>query len=244
MEFKSNLYTVASDIQYFLLTGIKTLPITIAGTLLLIGMLTANYAMLFFLMGLFVIAPFVAFIVNTFGGLIESFLKGGDYDISTLKYGAENRNVCNVVTKWDGVDIGIVNKYDFASYWLMMTFFILGYLFTNAFEMYSIEPQYPDGAKRGPIDAKVIARQTQTAVAMTALVVLAILVIVIRLSSSCDGPVSLILGVVGGSALGYGWYVALASVGNQRLSDLFGIANRLMIPMALVDKPYACLPTV
>jgi hypothetical protein len=30
--------------------------------------------------------------------------------------------------------------------------------------------------------------------------------------------------------------------GSSRLADLFGIANRMMIPPALVNAPYACLP--
>ena len=62
------------------------------------------------------------------------------------------------------------------------------------------------------------------------------------ISNSCDGLLSLIFGLVLGGGLGGLWYYALSRVGDQRLSDLFGIANRLMIPMALVDKPYACLP--
>ena len=65
MDFlKSNLFTVASDIRYFLLTGLKTIPLTIGGVMLLVGMLTANYGMLFFVSGMFVLAPLAAFLFN------------------------------------------------------------------------------------------------------------------------------------------------------------------------------------
>jgi hypothetical protein len=43
--------------------------------------------------------------------------------------------------------------------------------------------------------------------------------------------------------LGYSWYLLLSSVGEDRLSDLFGIANRLLPPAAIQNKPIACIPT-
>jgi hypothetical protein len=41
---------------------------------------------------------------------------------------------------------------------------------------------------------------------------------------------------------GGGWYRALASQTEGRLSDVFGIANRILKPMAMQDEPLACLP--
>jgi hypothetical protein len=42
--------------------------------------------------------------------------------------------------------------------------------------------------------------------------------------------------------IGRSWYRLLASVGEDRLSDLFGIANRLLPPSAIENKPIACVP--
>jgi hypothetical protein len=42
--------------------------------------------------------------------------------------------------------------------------------------------------------------------------------------------------------LGVSWYYALSSVGEDRLSDLFGIANRLLLPKVFRNGPIACLP--
>jgi hypothetical protein len=42
--------------------------------------------------------------------------------------------------------------------------------------------------------------------------------------------------------LGNGWYKALSKVGEDRLSDLFGIANRLLPPSAINNAPIACIP--
>jgi hypothetical protein len=231
--------------------------------MLLVGLLTANYGMLFFVSGMFVLAPLAAFIFNfTMSalfdkeGLVAAVLGsvGSGMEINAsmraVLFSAKDRNVCNVVGKWDGVDNSRTLLDLSVSYWVTMTFFFVGYMLTNASLIY-MEPgnpsmdSNPDTA--GKDDAGKTARRTQAVIAIIALIVLTIIIIFIRLlmkgiSGSCDGPMSLIIGLLGGGALGGAWYYALSRVGNQRLSDLFGIANRLMIPMALVDKPYACLP--
>ena len=248
MDFlKSNLFTVASDIRYFLLTGLKTLPLTIGGIMLLVGMLTANYGMLFFVSGMFVLAPLGAFLFNFLmsamfdrEGLVAAVLGsvGSSMEISAstraVLFSAKDKNVCNVVTKWDGVDQDRASIDLSVSYWVTMTFFFIGYLLTNAVLMYLEEgtPPSNDPAMAGREAAGKTGRKTQAVVAMIALCILTFIIMFIRL----------LLGLLGGGALGGAWYYALSRVGNQRLSDLFGIANRLMIPMALVDKPYACLP--
>jgi hypothetical protein len=144
------------------------------------------------------------------------------------------------------------------SYWATMSFFFIGYMFTNAVLLYLEPANYPtsdsaiaskdsvDPDAWGKADAGRTARRTQASIAMFALSILTVIIIYIRImngpTNSCDGPLSLLFGLLGGGFLGAAWYYALSLVGNQRLSDLFGIANRLMIPMAMVDKPYACLP--
>jgi hypothetical protein len=275
MDFlKTNLFTVASDIRYFLLTGLKTLPLTIGGIMLLVGMLTANYGMLFFVSGMFVLAPLGAFLFNFLmsalfdkQGLVAAVLgsvgSSGEMSSATraVLFSARDRNVCNVVGKWDGVDQNRISLDLSVSYWITMTFFFVGYMFTNATLLYLEPANYPvasngstdaagnpmDPDAWGKADAGRTARRTQAVIAMIALSVLTLIVIFIRLlmkgiSGSCDGPFSLFVGLLGGGFLGALWYIALSRVGNQRLSDVFGIANRLMIPMAMVDKPYACLP--
>jgi hypothetical protein len=274
MDFlKSNLFTVASDIRYFLLTGLKTLPLTIGGVMLLVGMLTANYGMLFFVSGMFVLAPLGAFLFNFLmslmfdpQGLVAAVLgsAGSGMEITpslrAVLFSAKDKNVCNVAGKWDGVNADRTSLDLSVSYWITMTFFFVGYMLMNAILLYIEPTNYPvatndstdakgnsDPDAFGKADAGKTARQTQAAIAFVALCILTVIILFIRLlmkgiTGSCDGPVSFFVGLLGGGALGCAWYYALSRVGNQRLSDVFGIANRLMIPMALVDKPYACLP--
>jgi hypothetical protein len=52
----------------------------------------------------------------------------------------------------------------------------------------------------------------------------------------------MILTTIGFIFMGHGWYKALSKVGQDRLSDLFGIANRLLPPSAINNAPIACVP--
>ena len=60
-----SLKSIVSDIRVFLYGGIVTLPLTIAGTMMILGLFTANYAILFFLLGFLVLTPFAAAVLNS-----------------------------------------------------------------------------------------------------------------------------------------------------------------------------------
>jgi hypothetical protein len=245
MEFiKTNLFTIAADIRYFLLQGLETLPLTIGGTLLLIGHFIGSYAMLFFLTGYLGLIPAFTFLVN----LLSDFFADSNKHIPG---GGKDTKVCNVIgiNKTDRTD-------NIVSYWMTMTAFFLGYIFTNAFSLYSMpaaqtpDPENPESGNQ--IDAGVALRSSQTITAMVLIVALGALVLYMRiLYNQCDfsldgSPYVLILSFIAVALSTWGgvlWYQMLASVGDGRLADIFGIANRMMTPSALVNAPYACLPT-
>jgi hypothetical protein len=60
MDLETTLKDIMSDVKFFLKGGVTTLPLTIGGSMLIIGLFTSNYAMLFFLLGFLFAAPFVA----------------------------------------------------------------------------------------------------------------------------------------------------------------------------------------
>jgi hypothetical protein len=254
---KTNLFTIATDIQYFLVTGLKTLPLTIGGTLLIIGLTVANYSMLFFLVGYLLAVPVIAFLFN----VLMSMIKNDDNpdwlkSIWPILYSGKDKTVCNVVggvdgiTKTDGFDNTV-------SYWVAMTGFLLGYLITNAMTLYRKETLYPpvnvdpnttteeqakaQAAAKDRADAGAANRKSQTLMAIIILSLLICIIVYMRLWDGCDGFFSLLVGAAFGG-IGVSWYNMLAKVGDDRLSDLFGIANRLMIPEAMFNAPYACLP--
>jgi hypothetical protein len=70
----------------------------------------------------------------------------------------------------------------------------------------------------------------------------ALLVVGFRLYSGCENIYSVILTFLAFVYAGHGWYRMLASVGEDRLSDLFGIANRLLAASATQSGTIACIP--
>jgi hypothetical protein len=232
MEYiRTNLTTIASDIRYFIVTGLETLPLTIAGTFLIIGFFIGNYAMLFFLVGYLMLVPSIAFVINFFSPKV--FLLGG-----------KDADVCNVITGFSVPGSKRETQDMVVSYWMAMVSFFIGYILHNSYSLYAkpappINPKDPQSGAR--VSAGVALRQSQSITAMALIVALALALVYIRMWGSCDSYVSIAIGVVFG-IIGWFWYTLLAKVGQDRLSDLFGIANRLMAPSALANAPYACLP--
>ncbi len=60
--------------------------------------------------------------------------------------------------------------------------------------------------------------------------------------TGCETKTGGVITILAFSSLGYGWFKLLSSVGQDRLSDIFGIANRLLAPSALKNGPIACIP--
>jgi hypothetical protein len=77
---------------------------------------------------------------------------------------------------------------------------------------------------------------------MVSILFFGLLVFGYRFYSGCDSVIGMVLTSLFFGYAGYGWYKLLAMVGEDRLSDLFGIANRLLPPSAIQNKPIACLP--
>lgn len=234
-----SLKDIISDIRVFLYGGMLTLPLTISGTLLVLGLFTANYAILFFLVGFLVFVPIVAFALEK----VLSSIFGG-YSI----FKSKTSDICKLVIPYatlrtepiTGDTTSIVSPY------MAMVSFFSGYIFTNALELYNRET--PDitmtiqSSSASDISSKVTARKSQAIIAMAAIILFTIIVILVRAYTGCESVLGMILTVVGFGFAGNGWYKALSSVGQDRLSDLFGIANRLLPPEAITNGPIACVP--
>jgi hypothetical protein len=236
-----SLKDVISDIRVFLYGGIQTLPLTIAGTLSILGLFTANYAILFFLLGFLVLAPLSATILNA----ILSFpFAGKAYNPFKAKTG----DVCNLVTPFTTFKspVGSEDMSVVSSSWLAMISFFIGYIFTNALELYNRESVDTTikvtTSQSSDINTMVTTRKSQAVIAMASIVIFAIIVFGFRYYSGCESILGMILTAVGFVFLGNGWYKALSKVGEDRLSDLFGIANRLLSPSAITNAPVACVP--
>uniref|UniRef100_A0A6C0KTH0 Uncharacterized protein n=1 Tax=viral metagenome TaxID=1070528 RepID=A0A6C0KTH0_9ZZZZ len=242
-----SLKGIISDVHTFLYGGMTTLPLTIAGTMLILGLFTANYAILFFLIGYLIGVPIVSTLLNFIVSLI--FTPGVKYNIFGYLFGnpfeGMDSDICKVVQS-SGKNVNAGKPIiQFASPWLSMVTFFLGYILTNALKLYSMTTI--DGAitvktEGSDVTNKVSNRKTQALIALISIAVFALAVMAFRMYTSCDSGLSVLLGAGAFGTAGYYWYQLLSLVGQDRLSDLFGIANRLLPPSAIENKPIACVP--
>jgi hypothetical protein len=232
---KTNLFTIASDLRYFLLTGLETLPLTLGGTLLLIGLFSANYPMIFFLVGYLVVVPLTTFIFN---------LLSPTTDIKNpFTWGGKDDDVCNVITRYGASDRAKNNT--IVSYWMAMVSFFIGYMFSNGLSLHGYNmptiPSTEDKNSQARLAEQLGRRKAYTMTSMILTIILFVGIILYRYYYTCDGVVSIIVGIVF-AVFGGLWYTWLAKIADDRFSDLFGIANRLLQSSALINMPYACLP--
>lgn len=228
-----------SDIRTFLYGGLNTLPLTLAGTFLLIGLMTANYAFLFFLVGFLVLVPLSQVVLNNLLGLALEY-----FEVPSSIFKISEHDMCNLVlpvqlfdslSQPRGVHKNLVPVVP-GLYTSMIVFFF-AYLMTNAVSIYGRE------AGEAANSAKVNHRKNQMLTSAVIIGIFALLYLGIRyMYSGCDTLLGLVVALVVYAPFGVGWYKALASAGQDKLSDLFGIANRLLNVNATANQPVGCIP--
>lgn len=226
-----SLKDIISDIRVFLYGGARTLPLTLAGTMLVLGLFTANYAILFFLVGFLILAPFGAWIINFALGMI----------FTGKTFRARTSDICKVTVPFSTLNAPSSVEEDtvISSAWMAMIAFFVGYIFSNAIELYSRESP---STTESDVESKIGNRKTQAIIAMASIVVFALVVFGFRYYTGCESILGMSLTSILFVFVGHGWFKALSSVGQDRLSDLFGIANRLLAPGAIQNAPIACVP--
>lgn len=241
----SHIENFIRDIRFFMYGGMNSLPLTIGGTMLILGLFTANYAMLFFLLGFLIITPITLWLYNILLDktvkslliLIIRLLSFGQLDTEYI------HSILKTTVKSDVCKINIPYKTELnssesepeSSTWVAMIAFFIGYVLKNAIELYSRESSDVD------MNSKVNNRKFQAIVSICSIIIFAMVVLGYRLYSGCESKLEIIVSSLIFIPLGFGWYKALSSVGQDRLSDIFGIANRLLSPTA--DEPVACIPS-
>jgi hypothetical protein len=236
-----SLKDIISDIRVFLYGGVLTLPLTIAGTLSILGLFTANYAILFFLVGFLIITPITSTILNF---IIEAIFGGKSFN----PFMAKSSDICKLVIPYSTLKnpVGSQDTMVASSSWMAMISFFIGYIFTNAIQLYNRDTTDTTitvtSSDSSDINSMVTNRKSQAVVAMISIVIFTLIVFGFRYYTGCESLLGMILTSLTFIFLGNGWYKALSSVGQDRLSDLFGIANRLLSPSAINNAPIACVP--
>jgi len=233
----TNLFTIASDIKYFLLSGYQALPFVIGGTFTVLGLYTAQFSMLFFLIGYLLITPFLTVILN-FGASIA--IPFSQKDAPWLL--SPDDDICHMLSIPNGE--GADSMKTIITPWLSMVAFFLGYMAMNGYSILQKPVEYPpkaDQATKKAMDNKAMLRRSQATVGLIAIFVLAVFILIVRsFVTGCDSIVGGFLSILF-AGFGAAWYLLLSVNNNDRLADVFGIANRLLVTSALNDAPYACL---
>lgn len=238
------LLDILKDMQVFVYGSVANLPLCIGATMLIFGLFTCNYAMLFFLIGFLLVTPLIA----TAGNTLAEFLQLEIFKVN-------KSDVCGITTEFMTKPIPSgANDYVIISNWFAMMLFFCGYILMNAIQMISKPESVDNKIKDVSEDAqkgKLFNRMSQAGTTIGIILLLFGLIILYRYPSTCEpymknewwlGGIIILLLItfyVGG---GIGWYHLLSLVGEDRLSDLFGIANRLLPPGAFQTGPMACLP--
>ena len=265
-----------ADLHVFLYGGLRSLPFALGGTMLLLGLFTSNYAILFFLIGLLIVAPLGSWFINRMIPLLWNSIRYGWYLI--LKYiikdkDADSSNpteffhitsfkttvddVCKLIIPF-GTSKNAENAPEtvISSEWMAMSSFFIGYALCNAIQLYNNDmngsaalnsPDEPDTQN------KVNKRKSQAMFALVSISIFALVVLIFRWNTGCEPlinisildwniPFGLLLTGPLFGVIGYYWYQLLSIVGQGRLSDIFGIANRLLVPSAIKNGPIACIP--
>jgi hypothetical protein len=244
-----SLLQVAEDIRMLIYGGIRTLPLTLAGTLMIIGLMTANYPMLFFLLAYLIAVPLLTNGLNLIGEPILNIL----YQLPLIGipfnpeyYVMKDSNVNNLVVDFPGSTDSKSSSVKIISLWIAMTMFFMGYILSNAVDLFNYPVKIPDGITDEQKDSfmrKGEYRRSQAMFAIISIVIITLVLIGLRavfVGSEKWGTVILSTGIFG--LIGSSFYNLLSQSSDMRLSDMFGIANSLLSPDSLTDQPVACLP--
>lgn len=221
----------------FLTQGFRSLPVILAGTTLLLGVTQGNFNFLFFFMGLFVLAPTAALIVNGISELlfvnVLTFIPQWSWLVPGLG-GAE----CSLFSMPLSDEASLAPMNAVPTYWVTIMAFFFGYLFQNALSLYQQQ-----ATSKAPA-AAVSARKTQAAMSMVIVVALGIVTAILRYATACETGFGMIVGSLLGVGISYLWFEFMKNCGLGRLDDLFGINNRILPLQSYEDSdPTVCVPT-
>lgn len=233
----NTLLQALADARVFLYGGIRTLPITLLGTTLLLGTFTGHFAMMFFTI-LFMAALLLASGINK---LVED--KTFAFDLP---------DECNLFLTSRTVQNGASPRSKMiVSPWLAGVSFFIGYILTNAVKLYNRQPaatsfnvtadpnQMNEEVGTDTLETRTMRRTTQSILAITMIMLFAISILYYR--TSCEPLPVMVLTVVLFGFLGNGAYYLLGSAYKERVADLFGMVNRLLPPSAIANQPIACV---
>ncbi len=231
-----SLRGIINDIRIFMYGGLRTLPFTLAGTMLILGLMSANYAILFFLLGFLIITPILSSVLNRLADAIlpSHWFKATSNDICKLII--PYATLTNNSNSASGVPVTV-----FTTVWTSMIAFFFGYILMNGIQLTRVPAEESEDATEVQTGS-TSNRMSQAIISIVTSIIALIVVFAYRIYTGCETKLGLLITLIIFGSLGMSWYYGLSLIGQNRLSDLFGIANRLLPASAMQNGPVACLP--
>ena len=224
-----SFYEFVATLKDFLHIMFLKFPLIITGTLMILGLVSVNTAYLW--VGLGSVVTF--FGVYIFQLIFEVIFTAKPEWAGPFSVPASS--VCNILTTTSTITRS-GNYVVSPSYWITFLLFFITYTFRNSLQIYN----KPPGAQASSDPDTLNNRMFQAALSMFLLVVLGLAFLIIRMFyTRCETWIGAALSVAGGVTLGYYWFEALVSCGEDRTFDLFGILGRI-VP-ATTTEPQACI---
>jgi hypothetical protein len=216
--------------------GFRSLPAILSGASLLLGTTQGNINFIFFFIGMTLLAPILAFLVNGLLELVFANVPALRFPDNQWLVDAATAEQCAVFAIGSaGKPVQPINVVP--TYWMTMMAFFFTYLFINAYKLYGKQ----ETSKASP--SAILARKSQTLISMIVLCLVAILVLILRFATSCETAVGIFVAWLLGGYAAYLWYSFMRACGLGRLDDLYGISNRLLPEQSYEEQlPTVCLP--
>lgn len=229
------------SLRNLLSQGFRSLPVLIGSSVLVLGLVQANFNFLFFFVGLFLVVPVAALLLNVLIEFVFSkwplsgWIEKGLWQVPI----ASAEQCALFATPVVGFEMERAMAFTVVpSYWMTMIAFLLSYLFSNALNLYN-KPSVENAPQEG-----VTARKSQATLAMILLVVSGIVFTWLRYATTCETSLGILVSWILGGSLAGMWHSFMMSCGLGRLDDMFGISNQLLPFQSYQDQPpTVCVPT-
>ena len=209
--------------------GFRSLPVLLGGAILVLGLSQGNINLLFFFVGLCILAPTSALIINMLWELIFSNTPQWLTPPEVLwKLPDATASACAIYSIDNKIPPVILNVVP--SYWVTMISFFVYYLYINAATLYTQQ-----SSSKAP-ESAVLARKSQTMSSMILIITIYMIIILLRYSTGCETALGMFIAYLLGTGIAYGWHSFMRSCGLGRLDDIFGISNRIL-PQQSYEAP-------
>jgi len=214
------------SIRTTLLMAFRTLPLILVSFVGFLALGLGNMGLFILFVGQVLIVPIATVLLQTITGMIlpPTGVNGSPFFVRSSNVG--------LIVPDSSFNSPFQNVAP--SFWMMQVFFFANYMASNAIAILYL----PVDSKLDPI---VVSNRMSKAKTIIAVIVgLTALVAILRFTTNTETPAGVLLAVLAGWGLGYGWYQLAATCG-ARAADVFGVMQQIIPSSAKSEKPMTCV---